>query len=63
MKPLYGGIDLHANNSVIVVLDEEDQIVIANDSPMTWSTSCCNSPPIVHSCKASWSSPRSTGIG
>ena len=26
MKQLYGGIDLHANNSVVVVLDEEDQV-------------------------------------
>ncbi len=33
MKPLYGGIDLHANNSVIVVLDEEDQIVYRKRLP------------------------------
>jgi transposase len=26
MNKLYGGIDLHANNSVIVVLDEQDQV-------------------------------------
>jgi hypothetical protein len=24
--PLYGGIDLHANNSVVVLLDEQDQV-------------------------------------
>ena len=24
---LYGGIDLHANNSVVVVIDEEDRIL------------------------------------
>jgi hypothetical protein len=24
MDKLYGGIDLHANNSVVVVLDEQD---------------------------------------
>jgi transposase len=23
--PLYGGIDLHANNSVVVLLNEQDQ--------------------------------------
>jgi hypothetical protein len=23
---LYGGIDLHANNSVVVLLDEQDQV-------------------------------------
>ena len=27
MKTLYGGIDLHANNSVIVLLDEQDRVV------------------------------------
>ena len=25
--PLYGGIDLHANNRVVVLLDEQDQMV------------------------------------
>jgi transposase len=25
--PLYGGIDLHANNSVVVVLNEQDQVL------------------------------------
>ncbi len=30
MKQLYGGIDLHANNSVVVVLDEEDQVRYRN---------------------------------
>ena len=33
--PLYGGIDLHANNSVVVVLNEQDEVVyqkrLAND--------------------------------
>jgi hypothetical protein len=24
---LYGGIDLHANNSVVVVLNEQDQVI------------------------------------
>ncbi len=24
---LYGGIDLHANNSVIVLLNEQDQVI------------------------------------
>ena len=35
--PLYGGIDLHANNSVVVLLDEQDQVVyqkrLPNDLP------------------------------
>ena len=29
--PLYGGIDLHANNSVVVLLNEQDQ----RDLPQT----------------------------
>ncbi len=33
MKTLYGGIDLHANNSVIIVLDEEDQVVYRKRLP------------------------------
>jgi len=35
--PLYGGIDLHANNSVIVLLHEQDKVIyrkrLANDLP------------------------------
>jgi len=35
--PLYGGIDLHANNSVVVVLDDQDQVMyqkrLPNDLP------------------------------
>jgi len=35
--PLYGGIDLHANNSVVVVLNEQDQVIyqrrLANHLP------------------------------
>src|SRR5882724_2473642 len=35
--PLYGGIDLHANNSVIVLLNEQDQVIsqrrLANQLP------------------------------
>ena len=29
MNKLYGGIDLHANNSVLVIVDEADQVVYA----------------------------------
>ena len=35
--PLYGGIDLHANNSVIVLLNEQGEVIyrkrLANDLP------------------------------
>jgi transposase len=37
-RPLYGGIDLHANNSVVVLLNEQDQVIyqrrFANHLPM-----------------------------
>lgn len=38
MKTLYGGIDLHANNSVVVILDEEDQVVYHKRLPNTLET-------------------------
>jgi hypothetical protein len=25
--PLYGGIDLHANNSVVVLMNEQDEVI------------------------------------
>ncbi len=35
--PLYGGIDLHANNSVVILLNEQDQVIyqqrLANHMP------------------------------
>jgi transposase len=35
---LYGGIDLHANNSVIVLINEQDEVVyqkrLSNDLPL-----------------------------
>ena len=35
--PLYGGIDLHANNSVVVLLNAQDQVIsqkrLPNDLP------------------------------
>ena len=35
--PLYGGIDLHANNSVIVLLNDQDEVIyrkrLSNDLP------------------------------
>jgi transposase len=30
---LYGGIDLHANNSMIVLLDDQDQVVLHKRLP------------------------------
>ena len=31
--PLYGGIDLHANNSVIVLLNEQDEVIYQKRLP------------------------------
>ena len=36
--PLYGGIDLHANNSVVVLLNEQDQVVYQKRLPNDLST-------------------------
>ena len=33
MTKLYGGIDLHANNSVIVLIDEQEQVVFQTRTP------------------------------
>jgi len=33
MNKLYGGIDLHANNSVVVMLDDENQVVYRKRLP------------------------------
>jgi hypothetical protein len=31
--PLYGGIDLHANNSVVVLINEQDQLIYQKRCP------------------------------
>src|SRR5918911_1649164 len=36
--PLYGGIDLHANNSVVVVLNEQDEVVYQKRLPNDLTT-------------------------
>ena len=36
--PLYGGIDLHANNSVIVLLNEQDEVIYQKRLPNALST-------------------------
>lgn len=33
MTKLYGGIDLHANNSVIVLVDDQEQVVYEKRTP------------------------------
>ena len=61
---LYAGIDLHANNSVVVVIDEEDRILyqkrlhneLGEHSPSAWL-------PTRKRCRASsWNRP-TIGIG
>ena len=36
--PLYGGIDLHANNSVIVLLNEQDEVIHQKRLPNNLTT-------------------------
>jgi hypothetical protein len=35
---LYGGIDLHANNSVVVLLNEQDEVIYQKRFPNALST-------------------------
>jgi hypothetical protein len=53
--PLYGGIDLHANNKVVVLLDEQDQMFyqqrLSNHLPtilMKWKTKSHNGSALVY---------------
>ena len=56
----FSGIDLHSNNSVVVVSDEEDRIVYQKRLPI-WNKSERHWRRIVTSWRAwSWS-PRTTG--
>src|SRR4029453_8921476 len=36
--PLYGGIDLHANNSVVVLLNEQDEVIYPKKLPKNLAT-------------------------
>jgi transposase len=36
--PLYGGIDLHANNSVVVLINEHDQVIYQKRCPNDLTT-------------------------
>jgi hypothetical protein len=61
--PLYGGIDLHANNQVVVLLDEQDQMFyhqrLSNHLPtilMKWKTKSHNGSALVYG--SSGCSPR-----
>jgi transposase len=36
--PLYGGIDLHANNSVIVFITEQDEVIYQKRLPNDLAT-------------------------
>jgi transposase len=51
MTKLYGGIDLHANNSVIVLVDEQEQVVCEKRTPNDLSTilsQLCPFQPRIH---------------
>ena len=43
---LYGGIDLHANNSVIVLLNEQDEVIYQKRLPNAYPRSWSNEPLI-----------------
>jgi transposase len=51
MTKLYGEIDLHANNSVIVLVDEQEQVVYETRTPNDWSnilSHLCPFQPRIH---------------
>lgn len=49
---LYGGIDLHSNNSLVALLDKEERLVyrkrLANDDDLRATVSCGDLPPSSH---------------
>ena len=45
MDKLYGGIDLHANNSVVVVLNDQDQVVSQKRIPNKLTTMLAHLAP------------------
>jgi len=60
---LYGGIDLHSNNSVIALLDEEDNLVyqqrLPNDLPQVLGALA----PFAEAIAGWWWSRPTTGTG
>ena len=63
MNQLYGGIDLHANNSVMVLVNEQDDIVYESASRKIWKKFLSNSALITNTSRASSSNPPITGTG
>ena len=61
---LYGAIDLHSSNSVLVVIDEEDKIVyqkrLPNDLALILKEFCVSINRIL---RGSWWSRRTIGTG
>ena len=59
---LYGAIDLHSNNSVTVVSNEQDHVVYEKHLPNDLALITQSSPPTAIHSKASSSSKPQTGI-
>ena len=58
MTKLYGGIDLHANNGVIVLVDDQEQVVYEQRTPNDLSRFFLNSVLFNHAFMASsWNPP------
>ena len=60
---LYCGIDLHSNNSVVAVLDEQDRTVYEKRLPNDLETITEVCASINRSWLLAWWSPRITGTG
>jgi hypothetical protein len=63
MNQLYGGIDLHANNCVMVLVNEQDDIVYEKRIPNDFEKFLSNSALIMNTSRASSSNPPITGTG
>ena len=60
---LYGAIDLHSNNNVTVLIDEQDKVVYAKRLPNDLRVSLNSSQPTNRHLKVLSSSRPTTGTG
>jgi hypothetical protein len=60
---LYGGIDLHANNSVVVLINEQDQVFYQKRLPNDLATILEQLTPPHMEIEDWWWNPRITGTG
>ncbi len=60
---LYGGIDLHSNNSVIALLDEKDRVIYRRRLPNDLALVLTELEPHSEAIEGLWWSQPTTGTG